>query len=671
VSRRSLLPYQPALDGLRGLALLAIVVFHAELPWAPGAFLSVSTFFTLSGFLITVLLLEEEHASGRVDLKAFWPRRLRRLLPASLATIALIVVLTAVLGSDDQVRSLRGDALASLLYVSNWRFIVTDASYGAIFESPSPFAHFWTLAIEEQYYLVFPAVLSGLLLVTRTARRWVVALFLVVAAVGSAAWAAYLFRHGATLDRVYYGTDTRIGELMVGGLLAVGWRRYRSTLARPSASRAVAVVGGVALVVMLALWTQASLTQTFWYQGGLTLYALLTCVVIVAAMNEGGPTRSILSIEPLAWIGLVSYGAYLWHWPILVWLDTHTNLDDKARFALGLALTLGAATLSARLVERPVLRGGNIGPLAPQWAAPLGVVAVGGLILATTAIVAPTDAPELARSADELTELTESGPDLDEDERAALRAAVDASTAPVVGVFGDSTALQTALGLVDWSYHNATVLRPGGGWSMQGCGLIPESERIIDGVPTSPPPECDSWLEGWRAEMERYEPDIAYVQVGNWEVFDTTLDGDQVLVLGEDPALDELVETRLADAVDLLLTEVPVVVLASSPDIEFGRQDGRSPSEPAPASDPARMARFREIIDAVAARHPDRVRVVDLAGYLESRGDDDARLRPDGIHFSADTASEVAEWLGPELAQMHLDVVGTDVGQDSRPPPSD
>ncbi len=668
-TRRNLLAYEPALDGLRGLALLAIVLYHAELPWAPGAFLSVSTFFTLSGFLITVLLLAEEREARRVDLRAFWQRRLRRLLPASLATIAGIVLLSTVLADDSQLDSLRGDAFSALLYVSNWWFIASNASYGAIFESPSPLAHFWTLAIEEQYYLVFPPTLAAFLALTRRRGRGTVALLLAAAAVASALWSAYLFGREADFDRIYYGTDTRIGELLVGGLLAVGWLRYGDRFRGPAARRWISGIGIASLASMLLLWNRAHLDQEVWYQGGLTAYALLTCTVIVSAMNTGGPVRAVLSLRPLVWVGLVSYGAYLWHWPVLVWLDAHTGLGDAARFVVGLALTLGAAALSARFIERPIRRGRGVGPIPAARAAPLAVASVAVLVLLTTWLVSPTEPVDLAESVEALEELTASGPavgdDLSEAERVDLRAAVEASTAPKISVFGDSTALATAFGLSDWAYRHAATLRPGGGWSMPGCGLVPEGGRIVDGQRTSAPPECQGWREGWLAEMEKQRPDIAYVQVGTWETFDTILEGEEALTLGEDPELDELVEARLDGAVELLLTDTPVVVLASSPDIDFGRRDGRSPEEPAPASDPARMARFREIIRSVAARHPDSVRIVDLAGYLEEHRADDARLRPDGVHFTAETTKEVAEWLGPELAAIHLEVTGSDTGRDA------
>jgi peptidoglycan/LPS O-acetylase OafA/YrhL/lysophospholipase L1-like esterase len=636
-------------------------------PWAPGAFLSVSTFFTLSGFLITALLLGEERRTNRVDLRAFWGRRLRRLMPAALVAITSIVALSAVLADQAQLDGLRGEALSALFYVANWHFIVTGASYGAIFDSPSPFAHFWTLAIEEQYYLIFPLAMAGVLRATRSTRRAVVGAVLLLGAIASAGWSAYLFHRGADLDRIYFGTDTRLGELLVGGLLAVIWVRWHHRLAGERAVRVLSVAGPVSLVAMLVLWSQAELSQTFWYQGGLTAYAVLTSLVIVAAMSANGSVRSVLSVRALVWVGIVSYGAYLFHWPILVWLHAHTSLSDVGRLGVGLGLTLVLAALSARYVEGPIRRGGDVGPVRARIAAPLAFATVLAIVLTVTTVTAPTQSLDLADSAEALERLTAEGPSdaNGDDEADALRAAVAASDAPVLAIFGDSTALQTALGLVDWTYHNAEVLRPGGGWSTQGCGLVPEGERVVDGVITSPPPECADWLEGWQAEMERFDPDVAYVQLGTWEVHDTRLpDDDELVVLGEDSELDALVESRLAEAVDLLLTQVPVVVLASSPDIEIGRVDGQDPSEPAPASDPARMARFREIVASVARRHPDRVRVVDLAGYLDERPDEDRRLRPDGVHFTADTASEVAQWLGPELAGIHADVVAPDGGDE-------
>ena len=226
------LGYQPALDGLRGLAVLAVVAFHAQVPGAQGAFLGVSTFFTLSGFLITTITLADHRRTGRVPIRRFYARRAPRLLPAALATVAAIVALTVTVGVDSQIVRLRADALAALLYVTHWRQIAAGDSYGAIFTSPSMFVHFWSLGIEEQFYIVFPLALAGALWLGR-GRRGVLVAGAAVAAVGSTLWSAHLLAAGAGADRDYFGTDTRLAELAIGCLLALAWDAWAT---RPPAT---------------------------------------------------------------------------------------------------------------------------------------------------------------------------------------------------------------------------------------------------------------------------------------------------------------------------------------------------------------------------------------------------------------------------------------------------
>ena len=212
--------YQPALDGLRAVALLGVVGYHAGIDWLRGGFLGVSTFFTLSGFLITTLLLQERTSTGSIALGSFWERRIRRLLPAAMVTIVATTIVVALVGDASQLDRLRADAFASLFHFSNWRFIAEGDSYGALFQSPSFFRHFWSLAVEEQYYFVVPALL------TLALRRGATPSFtFAITAVGGAllVWPAILLATGASTDRVYFGTDGRLGELALGAVLAVWW----------------------------------------------------------------------------------------------------------------------------------------------------------------------------------------------------------------------------------------------------------------------------------------------------------------------------------------------------------------------------------------------------------------------------------------------------------------
>lgn len=664
------LGYQPALDGLRGVALLAIVAFHAQVPGAQGAFLGVSTFFTLSGFLITTITLAEHRRAGRVPIRQFYARRARRLLPAALAAIAVIVTLTAVVGVASQVARLRGDALGALIYVTNWRQIATGDSYGAIFTSPSMFTHFWSLGIEEQFYILFPLALAGALWLGRGSRRVLIAGVALVA-VGSTLWSAHLVDAGAGLDRDYFGTDTRIAELAIGCLLALLWDRW--TTARPAADAAaigagagrrlgglaVEWAGAAALVGLLLIWHVVDRADEGLYRGGLAVHAVLSAVVILAAVRARGPVHRVLSWRPLVAVGVVSYGAYLIHWPIMVVLRQETALPWEGVLVVGLALTLVLATASYQWLERPVR--------SRRWPPPRLApgLAVGALAVSAVAIVAVTtwrtappaiDYTAAARAFNGPAGTTtgQTDPDIKGafERLAAAEAQIGDVDSPRFAIFGDSSAMMTGLGLSEWSLDHLDQLAPGRGAADLGCGLL-DTGRRRDGDTTEPiPATCRGYQDRWAATVAANRVDVALIQFGPWDVRDQQLEpGGPYLTIGRDPELDAALEAELDATVAKLLAHVGEVVLVGSPDVELGRDGGRSPRRERPESDPGRMAAYRAILASVAARH-DRVTVVDLAGYLAARADD-PELRPDGVHFTERAAREVADWLGPEIVRLY------------------
>ncbi len=264
------LAYKPGLDGLRGIAVLAIIVYHSGLPWMPGAFLSVSTFFTLSGFL-TAVMLGEHGRHGSISLKRVLGPTVPTAAARRLLAIAGIVLFATFLADGNQLSWLRGDALASLFYVANWRFIAVGDVYGQQFASPSPFGHFWTLSIEEQFYLAFLLLLVAALAIGPWAAggSWPPCSGLTLLSV---AWAAFLLHRGSSVDRIYYGTDTRAAELLTGALLATWWM-HRPDPVSERARRPVQMLGVVALVVVVALWATANLDQRTYYEGGLAAYS--------------------------------------------------------------------------------------------------------------------------------------------------------------------------------------------------------------------------------------------------------------------------------------------------------------------------------------------------------------------------------------------------------------
>jgi peptidoglycan/LPS O-acetylase OafA/YrhL len=675
------LGYQPAIDGLRAVALLAIVVFHAQVPGTQGAFLGVSAFFTLSGFLITTITLGDHRRDGRVPITRFYARRARRLLPASLVTIAAIVALTVTVGLASQQIRLRGDAIAALFYVENWRLILSGQSYGAIFASPSMFTHFWSLAIEEQFYLVFPLALALGLWVGRNSRA-VLAAGVAAVVVASTLWSAHLVAAGTGVDRAYFGTDTRVAELGVGCLLALWWDRSRWAAGvtgpdggRRLVDRAVQVAGAAALVALLWIWHTAARTDEVLYRGGLVVHAGLTTLVILAALQPGGPIRRALGCRPLVAIGVVSYGAYLVHWPIMVVLQQETGLDWPGRLVVDLALTLAVATASYRLLERPIRRGGwPASRTAPVLAGTAILASAVGIVGVTHLRPPPPPAPDYEAAADQLAEMgaapsEDDNPysearlaalaDATPEEVAALIAHGDleqriaASTAPRVAFFGDSSAVMTGRGVTDWSTRHLDLLAPAPSEGQLGCGLL-QGQRQVGGEELPTPRQCRGWLERWIDDTQQNRVDIAVVQFGPWDVRPQQIEeGGDYLILGEDREIDRAMRDSLDDAVTDLLDHVGVVVLVASPDIEIGRDHGRSPRRDDPDSDPDRMARYRELVEQVAEQH-DRVAVLDLAGWLDGR-DDDNRLRPDGVHFGNGTSKEVAEWLAPELLRLYAE----------------
>jgi len=348
------LAYQPALDGLRGLAVLGVLLFHADFSWAKGGYLGVSTFFTLSGYLITTLLLAEHDRTGTVSLRGFWERRFRRLMPASLVTLAGIVLLFGpFVATPDQLAELPGDVIAALAYVANWHFILADQSYADLFTAPSPVQHFWSLAIEEQFYLVFPLLALGLLRVARGALRVVFGVLAALAA-GSVLLMVLQYDPGTDTARVYYSTFTRAAELLAGSLLAVVLASRHRRLVDAVPDRVVTGAGVVVLALTAYWWATVPQTSSWLYQGGLAIYALGTTVLLAVILRPGPVTRA-LGREWLRRLGRISYGVYLIHWPVFLWLTPErTDLPAAPLFVLRMVVTIGLALASFRWVEQPV-----------------------------------------------------------------------------------------------------------------------------------------------------------------------------------------------------------------------------------------------------------------------------------------------------------------------------
>ncbi|MCB1016790.1 MAG: acyltransferase [Acidimicrobiales bacterium] len=648
-------PYVPALDGLRGVAVAAVLAFHGGFGWATGGFLGVSTFFTLSGFLITTVLLVEHDQHGRVGLRRFWSRRFRRLLPASLLCLAGVVVFGATVATAGQLAHLRVQVLAALADVANWQLIVSGTSYADLFAAPSPTQHFWSLAIEEQFYLLYPVAMIGLFAVARRTGdvRRTVAVGLGLAVAGSLLATALL--QGAAVDRIYYGTDTRSAELTLGALLAVALhRRHLDGAGR----RLAGSLGLAALAVTVVAWSRVDLADAWLYRGGLTAFALVSAALVAGAVHPGTAVSQALAWEPLRRLGLISYGVYLFHWPIFLWLTPErTGLGTGPLFVLRVLVTVGAAVASYALLERPVrarrvLAGREALVLAPAAA----------LVVVVGAVVVTVPGRDAEPTFEEAQALVEAGDFTDAPvaDLAATPPPADLAAAgrPEIALYGDSTALRLGLGFGGWVQASG-LARGEGGVNELGCGLLPDDHftRFRYDGEADAPDTCASVDEAWAADIAATDPDIALLVVGPWEVADwRDEDTGEWVHLGQ-PAVDDLVRRELDEAVDILSAGGAVVYLLTSPLIRIGTQDGVPPAFERPASDPSRMARFNAVLAEVADARPGEAAVVDLAGYLRSTpgGEMDPTLRPDGIHLTWDAATAIStDWLGPEILRRYL-----------------
>ena len=342
-ARRQRFAHQPALDGVRGLSVLLVLLFHGGVSWMGGGYLGVSVFFTLSGFLITRLLLDEHDARGRVNVVRFWGRRLRRLMPASVACL-LGVAAFGSLGAFGQVPDLGRELVGAVLHLANWFALAGDTSYAdQVLGLTSPLDHVWSLAIEEQFYWVWPLVMVAVMRRPRPDRA-------IVRLTAIAFVAAPLIALVFGRDAAYWATPARAGEILVGASLAAMLHRRNR---RPA--RAVAFAGPPALSVIA--WAAVTWPSDGGpaYRGLLPVFALATGALILA-LQVRSPLRRALAWRPLAGLGVVSYGVYLYHWPLFLLLDGRAG-GGTIELGLKLLVTLGVALVSYRWLEQPIRRG--------------------------------------------------------------------------------------------------------------------------------------------------------------------------------------------------------------------------------------------------------------------------------------------------------------------------
>lgn len=341
--------YRPQLDGLRAVAVYLVLAFHAGMHRFAGGFIGVDVFFVLSGYLVTQLLLRGLQSSGSVGLRRFYARRFRRLLPAAFVALVITAALFAALASPAEVADSLDAFRAAFLYVANWFFIHQSADYFGADINASPVVHFWSLAVEEQFYLLWPLILSGLYVATRrSARQWtLIRIAVAIGGLASVAWALHL--SGGDLNRAYYGTDTRAYQLLAGAFLALTPRLFSPNERQ---RRLLAYIAPAALAAVFVLGT--SVLHFGVINRGIAI-TIVTAALIVAIENtERGPVARLLSARPVVYLGQISYGTYLWHWPVIVVATRIAKPDSATTTLVTILVATGIASLSYQILERPV-----------------------------------------------------------------------------------------------------------------------------------------------------------------------------------------------------------------------------------------------------------------------------------------------------------------------------
>lgn len=645
--------YRPGLDGIRALAVVAVLAFHLDR--LPGGNLGVDAFFVMSGWLITWKLLADVERHGRVDTRRFWASRLRRLMPASMAVLVAVAVVWPVVGID--VPSLRRDIAWAAVGLSNWGTISGGGDYWARFGEPSPMTHFWSLAIEQQFYFLWPVVF--LVVVALTARvRLAIALVSGAGAVASVVLMNVLF-DPVDPTATYMNTFTRAHTLLIGAaagalttVLADGRLRFGS------ASRRVAPLAGVVAVAMVLASSERS---TWLFSWGFPVFALAMVVVVVATAD--GFAEPVMAARPMRWLGDRSYGLYLWHWPVFLLLSpSRMGVDeswppmlvlDAGRVAVAVVL----ADVSYRYLETPIRRR----RLLPRWHATLaaGLSMILLAVLLVTVVTRPTSTsaesvitlPPPNIPAPSAPAPISSGPtETPSDSTATVTAPPTAPSEPLrVLVTGDSLAVHLSEALLEHAAARPDELVAGSA-AFGGCGLSAATDgRLHEFTNVGGDRELldiSGCVGQWASIPQRINDeviDIVLVDIGPWDALDMHLADGEVVSVADNVGRG-LVAAAYEDFANRVSEAGATIVWVTPADSQLGWGGFDDP-----VNDPARWDAIRAIIDGLG------VDQIDLPRWLAANGLEGPEGRPDGVHLGPGLNERfVFEAVAPVLDDLRL-----------------
>ena len=621
-----LLGHIPALDGLRALAVLGVMLYHSQLGIISGGFLGVDLFFVLSGFLITSLLLAEFQRQGSIDLIAFWGRRVRRLAPA---LIFMVIVTLSVAWLINNARGAANgrDAIASLLYVNNWNQTAVKTNYFDTFVGASPFLHTWSLGIEEQFYFVWPPLLVWFL-ASRGGRLSGLTSLVMAAAIASATLMSLRFDE-TNPTIAYVSTDTRLQTIAAGAAVAIlmagpqghqirTWLRAHSSVTRA----ATIVTFGLLLVAFVTVHD----TSPWLFHGGfLLLAALCAALILLVVFAPSNAITRMLSLRPITAIGVVSYGLYLWHWPVFVLAGPNVlRLNGLPLTVVQWVLTALLALLSYVLIERPI----RTRWVRDHWG--LGVERMSLIIGITLALLL-----SIAVAAN--------GKELPADGTEASSAGSGATS---VYLYGDSVSYRLRHDFDPAAHPEFTIL----GTTELGCPPFPVT-NMIAGQLDPPAEHCQQWYDTWTKDLPAKPADLSILPGSEWVLFDPVVDG-KVLKFGSSEWAAYM--SSVYDTYRIpLQAHSKRLVLMNQPCYRVF--DDGVQTHPRIINDDARVKVYNQFVADYARSH--NLAVIDTFNWLCGPGKDPEiiegmKTRFDGLHYTYEGAQFVWSWLAPQLREL-------------------